>query len=278
MRSIEEAEYSCDYDAYKAGESAKGLATHMKTIPDHWDYAETTCLNHAMQAKDYETVILPGIVPLGLLVLITLTYKFYVSGLWNHKYGTWGHVAAMVNVRNYVGYRLLLMLVLALAIVAVAFTYSIRSDWSNPDFVIIFVVSSVNILNSYSSLRSHIDATLEVGDVADTIKIGSFKMYSKVETVMEAMEDGIMVMLTSGHDIMLTHELKISSEDCAKLKDCVMKGGVVGRHSMLALILSKGKSFTPHKISKAKSEKQFREREGKQYSTPNKLKPRRPSV
>jgi len=72
------------------------------------------------------------------------------------------------------------------------------------------------------------------------------------QTVMEALEDGMMLMLMSGHDEMLTHELKITPEDCKLLKEVVMSGGVVERHSMRAFIASRGKSSTPAAIDNAK--------------------------
>ena len=197
----------------------------LRVLPDYYDVSEMKCLNEVMQASDMDSIFLPTILPLFIVVLLTLAYKFLKSELWNHSYGTWGHVTAMVNVRNYALYRCLLVLILFLAANAVAFAVGTGSAWDNPDFVIIFVVSVVNILNSYSSLRSHTDATLEVGAVADTIKIGSLKLHSKVETVMEAMEDGIKVMITTGHDTMLTHELKVSESDCLKLKECLLGGG-----------------------------------------------------
>ena len=223
-------------------------------MPDYFDVSEMKCLNKVRQVSDRQKIILPMIFPLFIVVLLTLGYKFKKSEVWNHSYGTLGHVNAMVNVRNYALYRCLLVLILALAVNAIAFAVGTGSAWDNPDFVIIFVVSSVNILNSYSSLRSHTDATLEVGKIADTIRIGKFRLHSKVETVMEAMEDGIMVMLTTGHDTMLTHELKVSAADCLTLKECVMGGGVVERHSVRAYLESWGRSSTPKKIEGGGSE------------------------
>jgi len=78
-----------------AGDHAQYTAagnTFMKLIPEYFDVAGAQCLDHAAASAAYSKVIPATVTPLAVIVAVILVYKFTVSRLWEHHYGSYGHI------------------------------------------------------------------------------------------------------------------------------------------------------------------------------------------
>jgi hypothetical protein len=222
----------------------------MPIVPETLISSEATCMDGTKVDDWNNNVVAPSVWPLAALVFVMLAYKFYATKLWLHQYGSWGHVSALVNVRNYVVYRMLLILLFITTFAIIFGVYVPDGDFGNVDYVFALVLSVLNILTSFNELRAHNDATLEFPEgKGEKIHIGSFKWSSKAEVVNEAVEDGIMVLLTTGHDDILVNDCLMTPENSQLLKDCVMNSGVIQRHSISAFIKSAGKTTVPKDLA-----------------------------
>ena len=81
--------------------------------------------------------------------------------------------------RNFVVYRILLIVVFITTVYALLLVAIINNGFADFDFMLCFVTSTVNIFIALNELRSHTDATLEVTDDADRVKVGNFKFWDK---------------------------------------------------------------------------------------------------
>jgi hypothetical protein len=216
-------------------------------IPTHFDKYNARCLDENGE-NTFHTATVFLTIPIIQLAVITLIYKLLKVKLHEHSYGSWGHITSVYNVRYDPVYRILVGITCFATSLYVLGLLSVSDSQakSSPTFVVSVMSAALNIVKCMTKLTTTGDVTLEFprGE-SERIKVGSFSCFSNCESVKAAVEDGLMIFLTTGSKAVLVNNLKILPTDCDTLQSVVLHNAKVVRQSLSTFVWTLGKSSEP---------------------------------
>ena len=202
------------------------------TYQEWFDYADVRCFDSQAAEDRISEFVVPWTFAVIIFLVIMFVYTFVASNDSAVKYGSLGYVLNSVNVQRFPAYKLLLsflLLTAALVVFVVFADYDVIFSSMNGMVALVVAVANILLMTGEMHVRSTTTLTLTSMDATLNLMLPNFHWYHSTKQTYEALEDALVIYLTTGHSSVLEDNFGLNHKEI-ELIVSFLKSGEIHNH------------------------------------------------